>query len=80
MMITFLHAVCVLEVAKGAQKSTADAPVMVLAGLFKTQAVTPQITPKALKVCSDCKLSDMHPPFRACSHASAVCVHKPSQV
>ena len=46
------HAVCVLEVAKGAQSSNAEAPVMVLAGLFKSQAGTQQMSPKALKVSS----------------------------
>ena len=44
------HAVCMLEVAKGARDATGDAAVLVLAGLFKTQAGTPIITPKALKV------------------------------
>ena len=41
-----------LEVAKGARDATGDAAVLVLAGLFKTQAGTPPITPKALKVTS----------------------------
>ena len=59
MMSAFPHAVCVLEVAKGAQNSNAEAPVMVLAGLFKTQAGMPQMTPKALKVSSPCDLADM---------------------
>jgi hypothetical protein len=52
------HAVCVLETAKGAQGSSADAAVMVLAGLFKTQAGTPPISPKALKV-SRCDASSV---------------------
>ena len=43
---------CVLEVAKGARDATGDAAVLVLAGLFKTQAGTPPINPKALKVIS----------------------------
>ena len=46
------HAVCVLEVARGARDATGEAAVLVLAGLFKTQAGTPPITPKALKVTS----------------------------
>ena len=62
----FLHAVCILEVAKGAQKATADVPVMVLAGLFKTQAGMPLMTPKVLKVSSNCDLPDI-PPSTACS-------------
>lgn len=51
------HAVCVLETAKGSQESSADAAVMLLAGLFKTQAGTPPISPKALKVSQRAALS-----------------------
>ena len=35
---------------------SADAPVMVLAGLFKTQNGTPAISPKALKVGHPCNM------------------------
>lgn len=77
-MSTFPHAVCILEVAKGAQKATADAPVMVLAGLFKTQAGIPHITPKALKVSSDCDLPDM-PPFHCLQQHLALCTDITSQ-